>query len=126
VKLGTLNLKPGPATLTLEALSLPGIDLKHLKLTRRSFQSMKRLILILFALCPSLFAAQPNILFAIADDWGLHAGAYGTSWVNTPNFDRVAREGLLFRNAYTPIAKCAPSRAISRWSPSSACLSRPM
>ncbi len=35
VKLGTLNLKPGPATLTLEALSLPGIDLKHLKLTRR-------------------------------------------------------------------------------------------
>jgi N-sulfoglucosamine sulfohydrolase len=27
-------------------------------------------------------------------------------------FDRVAREGLLFRNAYTPMAKCAPSRAI--------------
>ena len=35
LKLGTLNLKPGPATLTLEALSLPGIDLKHVKLTRR-------------------------------------------------------------------------------------------
>jgi arylsulfatase A-like enzyme len=35
VKLGTLNLKRGSATLTLEALSLPGIDLKHLKLTRR-------------------------------------------------------------------------------------------
>lgn len=35
VKLGTLNLKPGPATLTLEVLSSPGIDLKHLKLTRR-------------------------------------------------------------------------------------------
>lgn len=34
-KLGTLNLKPGPATLTLEVLSSPGIDLKHLKLTRR-------------------------------------------------------------------------------------------
>ena len=54
----------------------------------------------------------PNILFAIADDWGPHAGAYGTSWVKTPAFDRVAREGLLFRNAYTPMAKCAPSRAI--------------
>jgi hypothetical protein len=35
LKLGTLYLKPGPTTLTLEALSLPGIDLKHLKLTRR-------------------------------------------------------------------------------------------
>lgn len=58
------------------------------------------------------FAAPPNILFAIADDWGLHAGAYGTPWIRTPAFDRVAREGLLFKNAYTPMAKCAPSRAI--------------
>jgi len=55
---------------------------------------------------------RPNILFAIADDWGLHGGAYGTPWVNTPSLDRVAREGLLFTNAYTPMAKCAPSRAI--------------
>lgn len=54
----------------------------------------------------------PNILFAIADDWGAHAGAYGTPWVKTPAFDRVAREGLLFKNAFTPVAKCAPSRAI--------------
>lgn len=35
VKLGTLSLKPGPATLTLEALSSPGIDLKHVKLTHK-------------------------------------------------------------------------------------------
>lgn len=59
-----------------------------------------------------LQAGPPNILFVIADDWGLHAGAYGTPWVSTPNFDRIAKEGLLFRNAYTPMAKCAPSRAI--------------
>jgi N-sulfoglucosamine sulfohydrolase len=56
--------------------------------------------------------SRPNILFAIADDWGAHAGAYGTPWIKTPNFDRVASEGLLFTNAYTPMAKCAPSRAI--------------
>ena len=56
-------------------------------------------------------AATPNILFAIADDWGAHAGAYGTKWVRTPHFDRVAREGILFKQAYTPNAKCAPSRA---------------
>ena len=55
---------------------------------------------------------RPNILFAIADDWGAHAGAYGTPWVSTPGFDRVAKEGLLFTHAYTPVAKCAPSRAI--------------
>ncbi|TAN36771.1 MAG: heparan N-sulfatase [Verrucomicrobia bacterium] len=57
-------------------------------------------------------AARPNILFALADDWGFgHAGVYGCQWVKTPNFDRVAREGILFTHAYTPTAKCAPSRA---------------
>src|SRR5690625_2051419 len=56
--------------------------------------------------------SQPNILFAIADDasW-LHFGAYGCNWVNTPGFDRIAENGLLFMRAYTPNAKCAPSRA---------------
>jgi arylsulfatase A-like enzyme len=57
--------------------------------------------------------ARPNILFAIADDWAYgYAGAYGSKWVRTPAFDRVAREGVLFTHAYTPNAKCAPSRAI--------------
>ena len=57
-------------------------------------------------------AKRPNILLAIADDasWP-HMSAYGCSWVKTPAFDRVAREGLLFDNAYTPSAKCAPSRS---------------
>ncbi|KJF45715.1 sulfatase family protein [Draconibacterium sediminis] len=54
----------------------------------------------------------PNILFAIADDasWK-HFGAYGCDWVNTPAFDRVASNGILFTRAYTPNAKCAPSRS---------------
>ena len=55
--------------------------------------------------------APPNLLFAISDDWGVHAGAYGTPWIKTPAFDRVAASGLLFTRAYTPNAKCAPSRA---------------
>ena len=55
---------------------------------------------------------RPNILFAIADDWSYgHASIYGCPWVNTPSFDQIARQGILFRNAYTPNAKCAPSRA---------------
>ena len=57
-------------------------------------------------------AAPPNILFAIADDLSYpHMGAYGTEWITTPAFDRVAREGLLFNRCYTPNAKCAPSRS---------------
>ena len=73
---------------------------------------MKIAALFLLTLASGLHAAEPpNILFAIADDWGAHAGAYGTPWVKTPHFDRVAREGVLFNRAYTPMAKCAPSRS---------------
>lgn len=57
-------------------------------------------------------AERPNILFCIADDASFpHMGAYGCPWVTTPGFDRVAKEGLLFTRAYTPNAKCSPSRA---------------
>lgn len=82
------------------------------------FQRLLALCVLTIGSAASLPAAdqtpsRPNILLAIADDWSFgHAGAYGCSWVNTPAFDRIAREGLLFQNAYTPNAKCAPSRAI--------------
>ena len=69
----------------------------------------------LFGAAASLASAQqkrPNILFVIADDWGYrHAGAYGCDWIKTPNFDRVAREGVLFNNCFTSNPKCSPSRA---------------
>jgi len=69
--------------------------------------------LLLSCLAVSAATKRPNILFVIADDWSYgHASAYGAKWVNTPGFDRVAREGLLFHNAFTPNAKCAPSRSI--------------
>jgi len=54
---------------------------------------------------------RPNMLLCLADDAGMHMGAYGCTWVKTPGFDRVAREGVLFTHAFTPNAKCAPSRA---------------
>ncbi|MFH5803970.1 sulfatase [Alienimonas sp. DA493] len=74
---------------------------------------------LLAALAPAATAQEarggnerPNILFVIADDWGWpHAGAYGTDWVNTPNFDRVAQDGALFKNAFTSNPKCSPCRA---------------
>jgi hypothetical protein len=55
---------------------------------------------------------RPNILFCIMDDasWP-HMSTYGCSWAKTPAFDRLAEKGILFRNAYTPNAKCAPSWA---------------
>ncbi len=54
---------------------------------------------------------RTNILVIMFDDAGLDMSAYGSTFVNTPGFDAIAKEGLLFNRAYTPNAKCAPSRA---------------
>lgn len=56
--------------------------------------------------------ARPNILIAIADDmsWA-HTSIAGCKGVNTPNIDRVARSGVLFRNGFCGAPGCSPSRA---------------
>ncbi|MFR9634930.1 MAG: sulfatase [Rikenellaceae bacterium] len=60
----------------------------------------------------ALASQRPNILFCIADDATFHHfGKAGCGWTSTPNFDRVATEGLFFDGCYTPNAKSAPSRA---------------
>ena len=57
-------------------------------------------------------ARRPNILFAISDDQSYpHASAYGYRGIKTPAFDRVAREGVLFTNAFSASPGCSPSRA---------------
>lgn len=58
-------------------------------------------------------ASRPNILFVIADDWSFpHSSVYGGGGeVSTPNFDRVAREGVLFTQAFAAAPSCTTSRA---------------
>jgi arylsulfatase A-like enzyme len=64
-------------------------------------------------------ATRPNILFVFADDWGRYASAYAridgpgtlSDAVQTPNFDRVAREGVLFRKAFVSAPSCTPCRS---------------
>ena len=54
---------------------------------------------------------RPNILLVIADDWGGHSSFTGQTWINTPAYDRVAREGVFFQHAFTSNPKCSPCRA---------------
>jgi len=62
---------------------------------------------------------RPNILFLFADDWGRHASAYvaagergGVNEVlQTPNIDRLAARGVLFRNAHVNAPSCTPCRS---------------
>lgn len=53
----------------------------------------------------------PNILLITADDMGTTAGCYGDDLAITPNLDQLAREGVLFENAYITQASCSPSRS---------------
>jgi N-acetylglucosamine-6-sulfatase len=56
--------------------------------------------------------APPNILFIFTDDHATQAiGAYGSRINETPNIDRLAREGMLFRNSFCANSLCGPSRA---------------
>ncbi len=61
---------------------------------------------------PVFEGKKPNILFVISDDQSFpHASAYGYKAVSTPNFDKVAKAGILFNNAYVASPGCSPSRA---------------
>lgn len=82
-----------------------------LPLSRALFGILSLLLgLTMISRSPAAEPARPNILFAIADDWGRHAGAYGTPEARTPVFDRIAREGLLCERAFCTSPSCTPSR----------------
>ena len=55
---------------------------------------------------------RPNIVFFLVDDLGWSdLGCYGSNFHETPNIDRLAKEGMLFNNAYSTCHVCSPSRA---------------
>ncbi len=76
-----------------------------------------RLLIVLAALClvtPGIFAAapKPNVVFILVDDLRWNAlGCMGDKIVQTPNIDRLAREGVLFKNMFVTTSICAVSRA---------------
>ena len=77
---------------------------------------MKKMIAavtLLLGLCPALLAApKPNIVYILADDLGYgDIGCYNpASKIPTPNIDRLAKEGVRFRDAHSPSAVCTPTR----------------
>ncbi len=70
------------------------------------------LLTALLVTSQAIGADRPNVLVAISDDqsWP-HASAYGSKMVSTPHFDRIAREGVIFNNAFCASPGCSPSRA---------------
>jgi uncharacterized sulfatase len=76
---------------------------------------MYRVILLLLALTFPGFAAdpKPNIIFILADDLGYgEVGCFGSKLIQTPNIDRMAREGIKLTQFYAGAPVCAPSRSV--------------
>jgi arylsulfatase A-like enzyme len=75
---------------------------------------MFRLVALAVALgsAAPLFAAPPNVVYIMADDMGWTGlGCQGSTYYETPNIDRLAREGARFTDGYTCGPNCQPTRA---------------
>lgn len=74
------------------------------------------LMLVLFASCNTSKkdkpeGSKPNIIYIMADDMGYaDIGCYGQEFIQTPNIDRLAKEGMRFTQHYAGNTVCAPSR----------------
>lgn len=52
-----------------------------------------------------------NIVLILTDDQGAHLSTLGTKGISTPNIDQLAKEGMLFANAFAVVPSCSPSRS---------------
>ena len=69
-------------------------------------------IVIFFVSCNNK-ETPPNIIFIMSDDHAFQAvSAYGHNLNNTPNIDRLAKEGAIFNKGFVTNSICAPSRAV--------------
>ncbi len=69
-------------------------------------------VLMLSVALNAYAADKPNIIFILVDDMGyMDVGFNGNKYYQTPNIDRIAREGMKFTNAYANASNCAPTRA---------------
>jgi arylsulfatase A len=61
----------------------------------------------------------PNFIVILLDDLGLHdTGFMGNDFIETPAMDQLARDGVVFTQAYANAPNCAPSRNVpvfTRW-----------
>ncbi|WP_090383319.1 sulfatase [Dyadobacter sp. SG02] len=76
---------------------------------------LSKALLLLAAVATQAFAQtqeKPNILFILVDDWGwTDLRSAGSKYYETPNIDRLRKEGMWFSQAYSVGPNCAPSRA---------------
>ena len=68
-------------------------------------------LIAIFALAGRALAEPPNVILITLDDGGLQLSSYGDDTQQTPNLDRIAREGVRFTNGYITHSSCSSSRS---------------
>lgn len=67
--------------------------------------------LCFFAIDTSARADRPNILWFVVDDMSANFSCYGEKTIQTPNVDRLAKEGTMFSHAFVTAPVCSPCRS---------------
>ena len=84
-------------------------------MSRRCFVKMAGAGILSLAIPKTASAAavrKPNFVFILVDDMGwMDVGCYGSRYYETPNIDKLARQGMLFTDAYAANPLCSPTRA---------------
>ncbi|MEM1067517.1 MAG: sulfatase [Planctomycetota bacterium] len=80
--------------------------------TRHTAQMITLVVLCVMPNVETHAQQQPNVIFFLVDDLGQRdVGCYGSQFYETPAIDQLAKEGMLFDNAYSTCHVCSPSRA---------------
>ena len=79
---------------------------------KKSFYLILILTTVFFSCNSNKEDTRPNILFIMSDDHAQAISSYGYNLNNTPNIDRIAKEGAIFKNSFVTNSICAPSRAV--------------
>ncbi len=82
-----------------------------MKMNRTGSNLVLGSILVALAAATATAASRPNVLFIAVDDLRPEMGCYGNEVVKTPNIDRLAARGIVFKHAYCQQAVCSPTRS---------------
>ena len=81
---------------------------------KKTFLTLK-ILLTLLSCSESIKKVEesPNFIFILADDLGYgEIGIQGQKWIETPNIDKLARDGMILTDHYSGAPVCAPARAV--------------
>jgi N-sulfoglucosamine sulfohydrolase len=83
-------------------------------LDKKNRTAVQFFLFLLLVLChfSSAYSSQKNIILFVTDDQSLDLGCYGNKVIKTPNMDSLAKDGVLFHNAFCTTASCSASRSV--------------